>query len=112
MKIIDADKLLEKLRECNHIVMTSPMFDINLILNELPSVTSWIPVSERLPDYDGYDEIIATVDGEHCRVQYINAVVTDIDCEDGEWYLYGLKTENLKVLAWQPLPEPWRGETK
>ncbi len=71
---------------------------------------NWIPVSERLPDYDSYDEIIATVDGEHCGVQYINAVVTDVYFEDGEWFMYGLKMENLKVLAWQPLPEPWRGE--
>lgn len=73
---------------------------------------NWIPVSERLPDYDGYDEIIATVDGEHCGVQYINAVVTDVCFEDGEWYLYEIKAENIKVLAWQPLPEPWRGEGK
>lgn len=86
--------------------------EIIQIKGEETENNNWIPVSERLPDYDGYDEIIATVDGEHCRVRYINAVVTDIVYEDGEWYLHELKAENLKVLAWQPLPEPWRGEGK
>lgn len=60
----------------------------------------WIPCSERLPEEE-YDTVLAVTDKKH----YCVAVYTtehgfrtmDIDCEGN-------------FIAWQPLPEPYRGE--
>ena len=60
----------------------------------------WIPVEERLPEESmnsviGWDEYRDRC----CFVQYIN----------GRWVL-GNDNESVKIVAWQPLPEPYRPE--
>lgn len=55
----------------------------------------WISVTERLPEY-GTQVLAIHKDGDY----EINHV---IDEEDGEWFLNG-------VIAWIPLPEPYREE--
>lgn len=82
----------------------------------------WIPCSERLPDYEGYDEVLATVNGRAGNVRYINAVITnaEYDDTDKQWYINGCAAKwvarngkvmsDVDVLAWMPLPEPWKGE--
>lgn len=58
----------------------------------------WIPCSERLPEeslnsvigWDAYRE-------RCCFVHYLG----------GRWIL-GDDTETVKIIAWQPLPEPYR----
>lgn len=71
---------------------------------ENPQGGEWIPVSERLPDEHGY--YLVTTDGSH------NAII-DI-AEYGKFYR---KPENeyvlewnkaSRVIAWQPLPEPYK----
>lgn len=58
----------------------------------------WISASDRLPDKDGEYlvtfKLICTRPIEVCTFL------------DGQWILYGYE----RVLAWQPLPEPWKGE--
>lgn len=58
----------------------------------------WIPVSERLPDESlnsvlGWDEYR----NRCCFVQYYG----------GRWIL-GNDDESVKIIAWQPLPEPYQ----
>lgn len=58
----------------------------------------WIPVSERLPDESlnsvlGWDEYRKRC----CFVQYYG----------GRWIL-GNDVESVKIIAWQPLPEPYQ----
>ena len=65
------------------------------VTHEYPPKTRWIPVSERLPEY-GTQVLAIHKDGDY----EINHV---IDEEDGEWFLNG-------VIAWMPLPEPYKGE--
>ena len=61
----------------------------------------WIPVAERLPKQG--QEVVC-----QCRASIIKVLKLDAD---GDWYqdadhcyMGGF------VLAWMPLPEPWRGE--
>lgn len=61
----------------------------------------WIPVSERLPEeslnsvigWDNYRE-------RCCFVQYA-----------GGRFTLGDDTDSVNIIAWMPLPEPYRGET-
>lgn len=67
----------------------------------LPSAQQWIPVTERLPEYD--EKVIVTkkvegrpdtVDISYCYVQ-----------KEGFWSDTGFAA---KVVAWMPLPEPFK----
>lgn len=62
----------------------------------------WIPVEEKLPEADGF--YLATLDGEICGQEEAFAGLAEF--EHGKWID---DEENYKcVLAWQPLPEPYK----
>ena len=86
------------------------------ILDRIPSAQPeppWIPVSERLPEEDDYKSCIECLDG---AVWYCTENGTI-----GLGYYYkstkewsttdDLKTDG-KVVAWMPLPEPYRAERR
>lgn len=62
-------------------------------------VNKWIPCSERLPEEDG--KYLVSTDGT------FGIDVIDIArFENDEWF------KSCKIIAWQPLPEPYKeGET-
>ena len=62
-------------------------------LNNLPSAQQWIPVTERLPERNGYYLVTGRQGAVNKRLY-----------QDGYWY------GNWTVFAWMPLPEPWRGD--
>lgn len=66
-------------------------------LQKLPSARQWIPVTERLPDKECF--VLVTVND--------GAIYTDLSLfrHDGRFIEH-----TGDVIAWQPLPEPWRGE--
>lgn len=87
-------------------------------------VGKWIPVSEGLPKE--HESIWAKAKGterwsESMWEKQSDEVIvtelfedgttrTDTACtHDGEWYVK-LKTVKRKIIAWMPLPEPWKGE--
>ncbi len=75
------------------------------ILDTLPPAQQWIPVTERLPER-GVSVLIS-------HVGYVSEDYLDID--NGSMYFWnsGIEVyEELKNLAWMPLPEPWKGENK
>lgn len=89
-------------------------------IDALPSVTPkqrWIPCSERLPergidvlvtrDYDGRADF-----NKSCR--YVEVASRHGEDDDVVWISYSdeykMSPKNHKVIAWMPLPEPWRGE--
>ena len=63
----------------------------------------WIPCSERLPERD--TDVLAY----HKNVSFEYVYVSWIDDYTGKWagFIGNLPDD---VLAWMPLPEPWRGE--
>lgn len=73
------------------------------ILSELPSAEpDWIPCNEKLPE-DSYDVLFCTDQKEMfigCCYQYLNGEYDIDDYEGGIW--------EGNVIAWMPLPEPYR----
>ena len=69
--------------------------------------TRWIPVSERLPEKNGnYLIQVNSSDG----TAIITFMIVDHYNEDGTWLHCDNKTR--KVIAWMPLPEPYKAESE
>ena len=62
-------------------------------LKEIPSAQQWVPCSERLPDQNGKYLVVG-------RQKAINILKFD----GGRWY------GKWGVVAWMPLPSPYREE--
>ena len=81
------------------------------LIDNLPSVENkgeWIPVTERLPE-DSEWQLVSVMDceGFSFALPRIARIETD-----GKWH-YANAYENqydyfYKVVAWQPIPEPYR----
>jgi hypothetical protein len=80
------------------------------IINEQPKVGDWIPSSERLPEEP--ETCIVTIYSRdaHAGRGIYGTYAEGFVYFDGENWL-DLDGQKLpyKVLAWQPLPEPWEG---
>ena len=63
----------------------------------------WIPVEQRLPEKDGF--YIATIDGE--IIGEDDPFVGLAEFDRGDWYD---NEDYTRVIAWRPLPEPYRPE--
>lgn len=90
-------KLLKESLERQKQITSKAIAKIKEISNYSEYPNNWIPCSERLPERNNY--VLVTDNGE-----------TDIGRRfDGRWLdCYGDKLKD--VTAWQPLPEPWKGE--
>lgn len=78
----------------------------------VPSNVGWIPVEERLPK---------ETEKEYYPAMYVTTSYGVVAwgfyrVKDEQWYLYNdimeefESVENNKIIAWQPLPEPYRSE--
>ena len=99
-------------------------------IEDMPKVGEWIPVTERLPEEceavnvtwvnHNPESYYADMKGKpnvDTAVYYAghwywwNCVIQDILKEYGEGFEADKIDGNIEVTAWQPLPEPYRGDT-
>lgn len=80
--------------------------EIRARFDALPSAQQWIPVSERLPEAGKYDGDVA----RYYLVQneYGDMMVCRWDGKAWE-QIYAHDYAEDTIVAWMPLPEPWKG---
>jgi hypothetical protein len=98
--------------------------DVNEILEKVPSADrpqEWIPCRERLPEDSG-DYLVCPSDSvleDYSDFSEVMIMPYDADCEAFGWWIERYDPISLgyldsdfnefEVLAWMPLPEPWKG---
>ncbi len=95
----------KSLRHCN----TCPTDTAKKAL-EKQATSEWIPVSERLPD-NADEDVLITVNGTYKNITYEDAIMLAVYDKDEGWIIDGYQYWlTAQVTAWQPLPEPYKGE--
>ena len=115
--MIDEKKLIESFRASLNTGRET--FNIDLIVECIeaqPKVGDWIPCSERLPELHRVD---MQSSGEHYMISD-SVIITDgesigltkyeVDDDDRKGWLECEFEGNEDVVAWMPLPEPYKGE--
>ena len=106
MRLIDADALMEQFpctTRCKKCDLSKDGFlpcDIKDKIKEAPTVEvpneKWIPCSERLPKTG---QVVIVTDDRGKVYEYLNPDTTS------KWRFL-----EHEILAWMPLPEPYKGE--
>jgi len=109
MRLIDADYLKTWFGERD-------LYTYDYIIDTIDDVPTvkpephWIPCSERLPQDEDYDETFAvTIQCEHVD-GWDDYVTGYADWTPHGWDIQSYYLGQIKVTAWMPLPEPWKGE--
>lgn len=118
MRLIDGDALKQTFcAECTHTLKCSDC-DIDYHFEKLaPTIQRWIPCSERLPEPPCliYDRNGIQLTQRMITIKIKTGEQMAFRGETIENFLNIYKIEQLlnehnKVLAWMPLPEPYKGE--
>ena len=129
--MIDEKKLIEEIKYLlfNSEILSPRWYAINEVFEKIkrqPKTGEWIPCSERMPEeHEEQQPIIDPVTLAEIDVRYytvsdrVQVTIEDetgrrFVCDDctvnGRWYNFN-EDLGFEVLAWQLLPEPWRGES-
>ena len=125
MRAIDADRLLDR---CKFYHLPNGDIAVPIIdVQHAPTIEiepNWIPVTERLPKeedsifarYYGTDRWRKSMFRKKSREVIVTSVFEDGELHtevahttDGEWHV-GVNVVPRTVIAWMPIPEPWKGE--
>ena len=115
MRLIDADKLethelLEPLGIGNYeyaeVVYKDDIDDAHTI-----ELQKWTPCSERLPEEEERSYWICLDGGGQCQCRWTNDMYGFGANEYSKWGWHIMdKPQYSKVVAWMPLPDPWKGD--
>lgn len=124
--MIDEKKLIDELKRMINSDETegySPAAVIHSVcekIREQPKAGEWIPVTEKVPEE--HDSIFAKFKGTSCWTSAMfekrsNTVIATLELDDGTRKVVSTRTFDgkwglKKVMAWMPLPEPYKGDTK
>ena len=117
--VIYREDALERLRSIPADLGRRELDDSIKAIENMPSAQQWIPCSERLPDKEG--EYLVTFNdkwhGPRVRALWYGTPF-DIIIDRDKWVFYcdheyGFETfaPRKPIVAWMPLPEPYRGKT-
>lgn len=90
------EKLLEKAKVQSDCMASLAFNEAARMVQDMPKVGEWIPVSERLPEEDGDYLIYDSEDRIYIPIYRHGCWITD--------------SPTSGVLAWMPLPDPYKGE--
>lgn len=124
MRLIDADalkadyRMADECKDCETNVRnceydrTYTKMDFCGLLDDAPTVPQWIPVTEMLPEEsDDYLCSYGTLTGHFVGIDIYEAEKKEFgfysDDEQGNEVWHPV----TNVVAWMPLPEPWRAES-
>ena len=123
--MIDEKKLIEKIEKMV-IPLSTPdgsesidigingynecLVDVLGTIKEQPKVGEWIPVEERLPNEEEFEKNYCR---NHWGAEFIVMIKganrpTSLYYKEGVWF--DDDNNDYDVIAWQPLPEPFKGD--
>lgn len=117
--LISRAAALDALGECqmiwtddnDYVLGARNQYDMDrLAIETVPSAQQWIPVAEGLPDK--YEYVLLTCERNGNLVTDFGCLSPDIDGDTSWWIAAHDLIEGWRVLAWCPLPEPWKGGEK
>ena len=106
--MIDEKKLMEWIRQAvndgryDEYKPAAVLCEVWDMIKELPKVGEWIPVSERLPEE--YESVLFSTHFGGVKFGYITSYREWKDEAEGYTHC------DDEVTAWQPIPEPWKGD--
>lgn len=109
--LISRDAVMLRVRE----FIGNPTYNENMLVNDLNALPSaeperrWIPVTEALPKKENKSYWVCTDTKYQCECRWTNNIYGIGESNDWGWKIFDIP-QYTKVIAWMPLPEPWRGE--
>ena len=107
MRLIDANALRENMQWCIDHGMYDKPYDYLAEIDDAPTVGEWIPCSERLPEDTTKPVLISG------NYKGLGVYAVDIArYNGGMWQHDGVTFPDSDILAWMPLPEPYKAESE
>lgn len=94
--------------DCDNFPVEVSIRTVKKILNELPSVHQWIPVSKSLPETIGEYQI--TVLSNPSKHPISTTGVYSTRYKEFGTFRFDGTWEKFNVIAWMPMIEPYKGE--